>query len=293
MPVVDTPRAITPGEQYIKALWRGRWLFLAIVAAFVAGSVLVTALLPKTFTSEAIVSIRQAPQLEPVGTLYNNTAIVGGSGFNAEAAESAARRTVRRLRTNSVVTAAARDVGVIEPSDIVDERLIRKWITVDDVERTDLVSLTVSQGTAESAQKFAKALLARAMEAIRAEAAADPTTREFLEREKHRALAALTQAEADVLKANASSGPEREMAVSRAKLELDLAKDQYAAVRRRLGMLDLIVANTQFHLVVVDPPTFPLRQSFPRPLLNASIGLILGILAATTFISLRSVLQGA
>ena len=27
--------APTPGEQYLKALWRGRWLFLAIVAAFV------------------------------------------------------------------------------------------------------------------------------------------------------------------------------------------------------------------------------------------------------------------
>ena len=58
-------------------------------------------------------------------------------------------------------------------------------------------------------------------------------------------------------------------------------------------MLDLIVANAQFHLVVIDPPTLPLRQSFPRPLLNLSIGLILGILAATTFISLRSVLKEA
>lgn len=292
MQVLDAPRAITPGEEYIKALWQGRWLFLAIVAGFVVGSLIVTLLLPKTFSSEVMLSVRQAPQLEPNGTLYNNTAIVGGSGYNAELAESFARRAVRRLQTNRIVTAAAHDAGIIAPDETIDDRWIHQWIAVENVERTDLVSLTVSQRTATSAQKFANALIARAAEANKAESVADPSTREILERELHHASASLAQAEAAATKATTTPGPDHDTGVGRAKLELGLAQDRYAAVRRRLDMLDLIVANTQFHLVVVDPPTLPLRQSFPRPLLNVSIGLILGILAATTFISLRSVLKG-
>jgi uncharacterized protein involved in exopolysaccharide biosynthesis len=254
---------------------------------------IVTALIPKTFSSEVILGVKQAPQLEPIGTLYSNTAIVGGSGFNADAAESGARRAVRRLQANNVVSTAARDAGVLAEGELVDDRWIRTWIVVDQVEKTDLVTLTVSRRTAADAQKFAAALVARALEASRAEATSDPATREFLEKELHRASAALTQAEAAAVKAGAVSGPEREVAVSRAKLELDLAQNRYAGVRRRLDNLDLVVANSQFHLVVVDPPTLPIRQAFPRPLLNVSIGLILGILAATTFISLRSVLKGA
>lgn len=293
MPAADNLRAITPGEQYLKALWRDRWLFVLIVAGFVAASFVLTLLLPKTFSSEVILSVRQAPQLEPIGTLYNNTAIVGGGGYNTELAESGARRAVRRLQTHSLVMAAARDAGVLDGEQRIDDTWIHKWIAVENIEKTDLVTLTISQRTAIDAQKLANALVARATEANRAEAAADPSTRQFLERELHRAREALTQAEAAVAKANATPGSDRELAVGRARLELDLAQNQYAAVRRRLGMLELIVANTQFHLVVIDPPTLPIKQSFPRPLLNVSIGLILGILAATTFISLRSVLQGA
>ena len=110
----------------------------------------------------------------------------------------------------------------------------------------------------------------------------------------YRATTAVGQGEAAVMQASASStsGIGRELALDRAKIELALAREQYQAVRRRLGMLELIVANTQFHLNVIDPPTLPLRPSFPRPLLNVSVGLILGILAATTFIALKTVLKG-
>ena len=44
-------------------------------------------------------------------------------------------------------------------------------------------------------------------------------------------------------------------------------------------MLDLLAANQRFLLTVIDPPTVPIAPSFPRPLLNVSVALIMGILA--------------
>ena len=291
MQVTDSELAPAPGEQYIKALWRGRWLFLLIVAGFVALSGLITLVLPRWYSSEVILSVRLAPRLEPAAPLYPS-AIVSNPSFSTED-EQGARRFVRRLKGNNLVTLAARDAGVIEPAGMLDERQINGWVVVDGVEKTDLVTIVVQQPTAERAQKFATALVTRAVDANRSEATTDPATRKMLEQELHKAEATMTAAETALTQVAAGAGVAHDNAVDRAKLELSLARGQYSDVRKRLGMLDLIVANQQYLLTVVDPPTFPVRPSFPRPLLNISVGLILGILAATTFISLRSVLQGA
>lgn len=287
----QTGPSLTPGEQYLHALWRGKWLFVLIVSLFVGGALLVTALLPKTFSSNVILSVKMAPQLEPSASLFTSS-IANPQGFSESLVESGPRRFVRRFQANSVVTAAARDVGLVAANETLEERQIRRWVAVEPVEKTDLLTMTVSQPTADSARQFALALLKRATEASKLDAMPDPSTRQFLETELGRASAAMTAAETAVVQASSSAGPMRDLATERAKLELSLAREQYAAIRKRLGLLDLIVANQQFQLSIVDPPTLPLAPSFPRPVLNVGIGLILGVLAATTFIVLRNVLQG-
>ena len=292
MPMLPSEATASPGEQYLRALWGGRWLFLGIVAAFIVGAAGVTVLLPKTYASDVILSIRPAVPLEPTATLFGSAIMGSLQGPSETLVEQGPRRFVRRFQAISTVTRAARDAGIIGPDEVVDERTTRRWVAIENVEKTDLMTMTISQPTAEAARRLATALVSRAIEASRADATPDATTREFLDKEIARAATAMTEAEHGVAHAGSTAGAGREMAVDRAKLELSLARDQYAAVRKRLGLLDLIVANQQFQVTIVDPPTLPLVPAFPRPLLNVSIGLILGVLAATTFIVLRSVLQG-
>lgn len=291
MQVIDSPHTLAPAEQYVRAIWRGRWLFLAIVGASVALALVITALLPKAYQSHMIVSVRPAPRLEPGAALYGSAMVNQGGTQDPEA--QGPRRFTRRLAATGMVTAAARDVGVIGPNDTLDARDVNRWVDIVEVEKSDLLEVFVSQPTPEAAGRFADALIKRAIEANRKEAAADPWTRQFLEQQLQSATGQVDHAEAAVLQASTSRGADREIALDRAKVELTIAREQYAAIRKRLGLLDLIIADQQFQLTVVDPPNIPIRPSFPRPLLNVSIGLILGILAATAVIVLRSVFQGA
>jgi uncharacterized protein involved in exopolysaccharide biosynthesis len=291
MQVIHAEHTLAPAEQYLRALWRGKWLFLLIVAASVGIALVITALLPKSYSSEVMLSVHPAPPLEPAATLYGS-AMVGLPRLKTEDPEGQGPlRTKRQLQGSGLVTRAARDAGIIGPAETVETRQISKWIEAQEVLKTDLLTVNVWQPTAELAHRFATSLVARLLETYRPEAAADPGLREFLEKELHRASAAVREAEAGVIKASATRGPDREIAVDASKLELSLARDQYALVRKRLGILDLILANQQYQMTVIDPPTVPLRPAFPRPLLNVSIGLIIGILAATTFIVLRSIFR--
>src|SRR5947209_3191478 len=73
MPVPQPDQhSLAPAEQYLRALWDARWLYLLIVAAFAGGSLTVTTLLPKTYSSQAIISVRQAPSLASIGLLYDS-----------------------------------------------------------------------------------------------------------------------------------------------------------------------------------------------------------------------------
>src|SRR5438105_2540362 len=122
----DATLPITPAEQYLRALWRGRWLFLAIVAVFLGGSFIVTALLPKTYSSTAMLGARLLPQLEPAAPLFGS-AILNNQTPTTELYELGPRRFVRRLQANSVVTAAARELGLLGPDEVLDERVLHRW----------------------------------------------------------------------------------------------------------------------------------------------------------------------
>ncbi len=290
MPGSSSPQhTLAPAEQYLRALWDARWLYLAIVATFVLGAVVITALLPKTYSSQAILSVRQSPSIGALGLLYDSVTAPGDGTPIGGRQELVPIRFAKRLLVNRTVTLAAQDAGIIDASTLLDERDIAKWVDADQLERTDLLSLTVHQPTAEGAKNFAEKLLARTLESSRKENSSGDT-RQMLTAQVARTEAALTKAESDAAAlAAAGNGPAATIRRDRAALDVELARKAYEPLRRRLDVIDLLLAEQRFQLYVVDPPTLPLRPSFPRPVLNVSIGLILGVLAATFIVIVRSI----
>lgn len=283
--------ALAPAEQYLRAFWDARWLYLVIVAVFVLGSIAITALLPKTFSSQAILSVRQAPSIASTGLLYDSvTASARATEEDrGDRQELVPRRFLKRLQANRMVTLAAQDAGIIDANTRLDERDITRWVDADQLEKTDLLALTVNQPTAEAAQKFAQRILARTIESSRQENNS-AETRQLLASEVARADTALTAAELRAAELDAAgNSPALKARRDRTALDLELARKAYVPLRRRLDVIDLLLAEQQLQLYVVDPPTLPLRPSFPRPVLNVSIGLILGILAATLIVIVRGI----
>lgn len=287
----EPTHGLAPAERYLRALWDARWLYLLIVAALVVGSVIVTALLPRAYSSQAILSVRQAPSLASTGVLYDSVMATARptEEDRGDRQELVPRRFLKRLAANRTVTLAAQDAGVLDASTGVDERQISRWIEADQVERTDLIALAVNQPTAEAAKRFAERLVARTIEFSRQENnSAD--TRQLLEAHVDHAEKALTAAENRFAEIEAAgAGAATKVRRDRAAMDLDLARKTYVPLRRRLDAVDLLLAEQQLQLYVVDPPTLPIRPSFPRPVLNVSIGLILGILTATVVVVVRSI----
>ncbi len=279
---------LAPAEQYLRALWDAKWLYLVIVAAFVLGSVVITALLPKTYSSQAILSVRQSPTIGALGLLYDSVTAPGDGTPIGGRQELVPSRFAKRLLVNRTVTLAAQDAGIIDATSRLDERDIAKWVEADQLEKTDLLQLTVNQPTAEAAKIFAERLLARTLESSRLENNS-AETREMLTAQVARAEAALTQAVTASADLEASGNAAAKARRERASLDVELTRKAYEPLRRRLDVIDLLVAEQRFQLYIIDPPTLPLRPSFPRPVLNVSIGLILGILAATFTVIVRSI----
>jgi uncharacterized protein involved in exopolysaccharide biosynthesis len=289
--IVEAPdrHTLAPAEQYLRALWDARWLYLVIVAAFVAGALVANALLPRAYSSQTLVSVRQGPKLESAGLLYE-TVITGRTQADPDPGELLARRFLKRFHANRTVALAAQDAGVIPANTGVDDRDINKWIDLELIEKTDLIGITINQPTPEGARVFAQKLLERALQVNREENAA-AETRTLLRTEVARADADLKASEQRLIEASGTSlrGAAQKIAQDRAALELDVARKAYGALKRRFDAIDVMLAEQQIQLYVVDPPTTPLRPSFPRPLLNVSVGLILGILTATVVVVVRGI----
>jgi len=281
---------VAPAVQYLRMLWAARWLYLSVVAAFVAGAVLLAALLPKSYQSDSVISIQPTPSLQASAMFYTG---VLSAGQSTPTTTITPQSLVRRFQANRTVTLAARDAGIIGPDVVIDERQISKWVAIDDVGQTDLVVLGVRQPTPAGARRFAERILVRASETARdeSEVALKPI-RDVLTRELQKAETAVRAKEQAQLQASrdAVTGPERDLRIDRAKTELRLARDTYEGIHKRLSALELVWTEQIPAVRVVDPPTTPLRPAFPRPVLFISIGVILGVLIATLVVVLRSML---
>lgn len=284
--------AASPAEHYLRALWQGKWIVVASVAVCIGIALILNTVLPKEYASTAILSVKDPPRLESAGLLYTSV-MAPSTPLSADRIRFVPIQFTKRLLGQRAATLAARDAGVIGPTASLDEGDINRLIAVDDEKDTDLLTIEVRQRSAEAAQRFAQRLLARTMESAKDETrAAVKEIGTLLTEELQTATARLQQTEQRFVAAESTpqSSPLARMETDRAKLELTLARDTYAAVRRRLDTLNLILAEQQPLLSVVDPPSLPTRPAFPRPILNISLGLILGVLLATLFIVVRSTL---
>jgi uncharacterized protein involved in exopolysaccharide biosynthesis len=296
MQVIDEQHTLAPAEQYLRALWRARWTYLLIVALFLGGALVLNVVLPKTYRSTTIVSVKQGPNLDSAGLLFDSV-MAGSSSVDAqrgERQEIVPRHFLNRFQANRTVTLAARDAGIIAPTSGLDDRQINQWVQIEPIEKTDLLGITVEQPTPQGARNFAQKLLDRTIEASRDENNA-AYTRQLLSDEVTRARAALDAASTAAIEAGAGApgaAAAQRMRADRALLELDIARKTYAPLRRRLDVLNVLLAEQQLQLTVVDPPTLPLRPSYPRPLLNIAVALILGVLIATVVVVVQTVFAG-
>ena len=292
MPVLQSDQTLAPAEQYLRALWNARWLYLLIVGIFVLGSVVVTALLPKTYTSMAIFSVQQPPTLGASGLLFDT--VIANPRLGDGGGGPSPRRFLKRLLANRTVTLAARDAGILAPGTSLDDQELAGWVDADHLEGTDLITLKVNRPTAEGARLFAQKLLERMLRLRREENEA-LTTRRLIRDQAAAAEEALTAAEARLVEIETAGGaqaPVQRIRRERAAMDLDMARKVYVPLKQRLEVIELLLAEQDNQIFVVDPPTLPNRPTFPRPLLNVSIGLILGLLIATLAVIVRSLLSG-
>jgi uncharacterized protein involved in exopolysaccharide biosynthesis len=286
--------AATPAEHYLRALWHGKWVVVTSVVICIAAAAILNAVLPKEYASQARLSVKDPVRFESSGMLYGQV-MAPSTPPSADRVRFIPLQFTKRVLGIHAATLAARDAGIIGPDQRLDDRDINRLITVDDEKDTDLLTIEVRQPSAELAQRFAERLLFRTIEGTREEtknAVAESQT--FLSGQLEKATGRLRQAETRTVAAESApqTSPTARIETARAKLELSLAQESYASVRRRLDALDVILAEQQPLLQTVDPPSLPTRPSFPRPVLNISLGLILGLLLGTLIVVVRSTVGG-
>jgi len=257
-------------------LWAARRPFVTIILAFVIGAAAITRGQTPLYSSEAMLAIRGLPRTDADQRAALKTQPLAPNGIPYDAndpqRQTGPGRYAPRLTAPGLVTLAARDAGVIGLGDALDQLQASRWVEARAIEGSDMFKLTVKQPTAEGAERLARALVARGLEAYRREEAGVPT---------RQMLAAVVAAAA----AEIQTGGDAEKAQA--------ARDRMAGAKKRLVELDLIAAELQLQLVVVDPPTRPSAPSVPRTSVNLSVGFALGVLAASAFVAVWETLRRA
>jgi LPS O-antigen subunit length determinant protein (WzzB/FepE family) len=156
------------------------------------------------------------------------------------------------------VTLAARDAGLIGTSDTLDQTAAAALVQTRAIEGSDVIKLTVEQPSAATAQTLAMAVVRRGIDEYR-QAEDNPALRQKIEHDLKR-----------VVDAGGADAP--------AKI---------TALKQRLAELDVIDAERELQLRLVDAPTLPLAASSPRADLYLSVGFALGVLAASATVACR------
>ena len=142
---------LAPAEQYLRALWDAKWLYLVIVAAFVLGAVVITALLPKTYSSQAILSVRQSPTIGALGLLYDSVTAPGDGTPIGGRQELVPSRFAKRLLVNRTVTLAAQDAGIdMREYRLADAVMIRFNLFADSANQPASTQFSEHAGVADS-----------------------------------------------------------------------------------------------------------------------------------------------
>jgi len=174
---MQATRPSSPAERCLRTIWANRLPFLAIVALGVAAAAAITAAQPTLYLSQALLSVKPPPEilseairtrrpyLGPDGKIYD---------ANDPERQTGPGKYAPRLVAPGLVTAAARDAGMLSAGATLDDRRAAQWAGAERIEGADLIRLSVWQPTPDAAQKLAAAIVARGLEINRRDEAAVP-----------------------------------------------------------------------------------------------------------------------
>src|SRR5258708_1679901 len=174
---MQATRPSSPAERCLRTIWANRLPFLAIVALGVAVAAAITAAQPTLYRSQALLSIKPPPEIisEAIRT---KRPYLGPDGkiYDAKDPErqTGPGKYAPRLVAPGLVTAAARDAGILSAGATLDDRRAAQWAGAERIEGADLIRLRVWQPTPDAAQKLAAAIVARGLEINRRDEAAVP-----------------------------------------------------------------------------------------------------------------------
>lgn len=170
-------RPSSPAERCLRAIWNNRLSFAATVAIGIAAAAALTAAQPTLFRSQALVSVKPPPEIV-AAALRTKRPYLGPDGHiydaNDPERQTGPGRYAPRLAAPGLVTAAARDAGILTGEQALDDTTAADWVSAERIEGADLIRLTVWQPSADAAQKLAAAIIARGLEINRRDEAEVP-----------------------------------------------------------------------------------------------------------------------
>jgi uncharacterized protein involved in exopolysaccharide biosynthesis len=168
---------LSPAERCIHTIWTNRATFVGSIALFVAAAAAITAVQPRLYRSQALLSVKPPPEIV-AEAIRTRRPYLGPDGHIYDAndpdRQTGPGRYAPRLVAPGLVSAAARDAGILSNGAQLDDVEVAKWASAERIEGADLIRLTVWQPSADAAQKLAAAIVARGLEINRQEQAAVP-----------------------------------------------------------------------------------------------------------------------
>lgn len=245
----SAPSATLPeaDQSLLAAVWRRR---LSVVVVVLLGALVgfaVSTLQPVRYAAEARLFLATSRPFEPLTP----------SGQFVEAERYVSNQAAIASSSLVLERAESRLGGT------VDAETLRRSVRADAAPNLDLVSITATAPTAEDAVARAQAVTS--------------AYRELVE-ERVQAAAQEVVAEIDA----ATGALENELA---AMGETErAAAEQQILDQRQLGR-DVVLQASLYGdgLAIVEPPLTPVEPSQPRPVRNALVGAVLGLLAAAAF----------
>src|SRR6476660_8037833 len=144
-------RPSSPAERCVRIIWNNRLSFAALAALGVVAAAAITAAQQTLFRSQALLSVKPPPEIV-AEALRTRRPYLGPDGHiydaNDPERQTGPGRYAPRLTAPGLVTAAARDAGILSGDLALDDRQAAEWVSAERIEGADLIRLTVWQPTA-------------------------------------------------------------------------------------------------------------------------------------------------
>jgi len=277
---------------------RARWR-LVLTYTLIGGAVAVAVvlILPSSYTSTAAFQAESTPQTQLSGALAGLASQLGNVSLSSP--QNSPQFFSDLVTTDAVLHRVARAQfpyqGRLTPLSTIYEfdqdapamreyrtiKRLRTAIALDVNGRTNVVRVSIEARTPELAQALAESTLAELNEANielrRARAAAEHDFTADRSAEARRGLDSAELALAAFYQRNRiTSSPELQMEESRLKRSVDMAQQIYVQLRMQAEQAGLQEVRNTPVVSVIDPPTLPVRRSWPNRRLGVVLGLAVG-----------------